>query len=228
MTIKTVSPSKNRTMLVIHLLGLGILLYLGFWQVERLKWKQAIIANYENNRNKPVALLPEKFNLDNLEFSKIRLQGEFDDKNSLFMFSKSDHDGQIGYFVYTPFIVSPDKVIMVNRGWIPAAIKDKFSQYIKPENNILGIVVGAGKKNFLTPKNDLKNNVIIYLDLEEIKQIRGGKLENYFLIQEDSSNEFLTPKILSPNFHNFHFSYALTWFSLALVNVIFILIRVWR
>ena len=62
--------------------ALAILLGLGFWQLDRLAWKESLIARVEARTKAPaVPLAPErewsKFSADNDEYRRVTVSGRF-------------------------------------------------------------------------------------------------------------------------------------------------------
>ena len=61
--------------------------YLGFWQLERLKWKEQLIDNFNNLQDqKPLSLSMGKMKYPNIEeFTKIISKGTVDRSKKIFL-----------------------------------------------------------------------------------------------------------------------------------------------
>ena len=86
------------------LLALAILLGLGTWQVKRLYWKEALIADIEERRSaSPVPLSDIEAiakSGGDIEYRTVSLSGTFDHARERHFFAT--HQGQTGYYIYTP------------------------------------------------------------------------------------------------------------------------------
>ena len=99
--------------------ALAILLALGTWQLQRLEWKTALIAEREAAlQAPPVALPDDPAALRQMDFRRIRVSGEFLHGRSLLLSARS-YQGRPGSHLLTPLRLETGRVLMVNRGWIP-------------------------------------------------------------------------------------------------------------
>lgn len=116
------SPRKgNRAVFGLMCLTPVITLYLGYWQLKRLKWKNNLVADCEDRLTYkplplPKSLAPE--DVKDFEYRRVVLNGSFDYDNEMFVGPRL-MDGEKGYLLVTPFIRSNGaKPILVERGWI--------------------------------------------------------------------------------------------------------------
>lgn len=83
------------------LLALAILLGLGTWQVKRLYWKEALIADIEERLNAgPVALSDMEAMAKSggdIEYRRVRLSGTFDHASERHFFAT--YQGRTGYYI---------------------------------------------------------------------------------------------------------------------------------
>ncbi len=99
---------------------LPLLLYLGFWQLERAEQKSAALQHKLQRSNEaPLLSLEANTGIDSLLWRKARLSGVFDQAH-IFLLDNQVVNGQAGYFVYTPFELANHNTVLVNRGWIKA------------------------------------------------------------------------------------------------------------
>ncbi|KAG2451641.1 hypothetical protein HYH02_003421 [Chlamydomonas schloesseri] len=96
---------------------------LAYWQYERMRWKEDLIAARERVANTdPVDI----FSLDQpAEYDKVSVTGRFLHEYSLYVGPRPRSvPGQgirPGYLVITPLVAADRKgVVLVNRGWVPA------------------------------------------------------------------------------------------------------------
>ena len=116
----------NRYYFTFKFIGLTLLLVfifsnLGLWQYHRAEQKRLLIQAYAERPRQQAIAFSTLFNEKaDGRFYAIRLKGHFDNQHQLFLDNKT-MDGQIGYEVYTPFLVEgTQKAILIDRGWLPA------------------------------------------------------------------------------------------------------------
>ncbi|MFD0915941.1 SURF1 family protein [Pseudahrensia aquimaris] len=223
---------KNKFSLAVLLICIAsafvVLMGLGFWQLQRLEWKEAMIARVEEGLNKPPLSIDEIEALDaageDIEYRPAFAEGTFlhDAEQHYFATYRS----RVGYFVYTPLVMDDGKRLFVNRGFVPMERKDASS---RPEGQIVGRVRIEGlartapteKPNSQVPNNDLTKNVYYWKSLSQMAGRAYDKTEfdtaSVFL----DAGEGVAPGglpiggVTRITFSNNHLQYAYTWFGLA-------------
>jgi surfeit locus 1 family protein len=108
------SPSWAMTLLTLVLLLAFI--GLGRWQWQRGESKQAVWAEYEQDRR------AEKLGsrgFDEVDrFARLEVTGHYQPWHQ-FLLDNISHEGQPGYEVLTPFVLVDGRRTLVNRGWVP-------------------------------------------------------------------------------------------------------------
>jgi surfeit locus 1 family protein len=97
---------------------LPLLLGLGFWQLRRADEKFELQAQYSaRQRVLPVAL--ERLELqDDLQYRQVEVVGRYDNAHN-FLLDNRIHAGQVGYDLITPLVTETQRVVLINRGWLP-------------------------------------------------------------------------------------------------------------
>ena len=105
---------------LVTLILLPVLIRLGFWQLERAEEKRLVLQQFELSQKQPavdITSVPEPEHL--LQYQKVTMTGKFDVKHQ-FLLDNKVYRGKAGYHVITPlFLSGSDKVILLNRGWLP-------------------------------------------------------------------------------------------------------------
>ncbi|WFD33268.1 surf-like protein [Malassezia cuniculi] len=95
--------------------------FLGYWQLQRLKWKVSLIEELEDKLQRPPLRLPRNINFDVLpefEFRMVELHGTFDPSRALFVGPRT-REGKRGYTVVMPFRRSTGGgEVLVNCGFV--------------------------------------------------------------------------------------------------------------
>ena len=104
-----------------------ICLALGAWQVERLFWKQDLIAQRQAAVAAAPAAVPKSLaEARDMEFHHVSDEGVFLNDKEIFSARPRRAGGQ-GYQVLTPLLEPGGRVVFVNRGYIPAELRNPQS-----------------------------------------------------------------------------------------------------
>jgi surfeit locus 1 family protein len=219
---------------LLSLSALAVLIGLGVWQLDRLAWKNDLIARVEARTRVPVAPLPpesewKNVNFENDEYRRVTAHGTFRHDQEVLVYTvASEEPGRVagpGFFVLTPLLLPSGAAVIVNRGFVPLDRKDSAT---RKEGQATGRVTVAGllrmpeDAGYFTPANDPAKNAWYRRDPAEIA--RALKLERAapFTIDADRTpNPGGLPQGggTRVNFPNNHLQYAVTWFGLALALI---------
>jgi surfeit locus 1 family protein len=204
-----------------------LLLALGSWQIERLFWKRELIAERQAAVTAaPVAVPRSLEEARGMEFRHVIDQGVFLNDKEIFLGATSEA-GRNGYQVLTPLMENGGRIVFVNRGFIPAELKDPSK---RPDGQIAGTVrvqgllrLPSGKPAWFLPDNRPDLNYWLWVDLPAMAA--ADKLQNVapFYIDADSTpNPGGWPKgaVTRLELRNDHLQYAITWFSLAVALIV--------
>ncbi len=99
--------------------ALILLIGLGSWQVERLHWKENLIAmRTSRSSGPPIALPADAADPASYEFSKTDVRGRFRNDKEMDLAARS-LNGNTGFHVVTPLALDGGGTILIDRGWIP-------------------------------------------------------------------------------------------------------------
>ena len=202
-----------------------VLFSFGTWQVKRLFWKEALIERYITQSQSNPIKNPSKLDFSNInEFKSIELSGSFLHKDEIYITGKT-YEGNAGFHVITPFNLSDNKIILINRGWVSESYRNpekrKFS-LVEGQILLKGIIRYPQKKGYFVPENDGKNGfwfTIKPIEIINFLNLTSNKVINNYYIDALRQGEKLTLPIGvtgKPKLRNQHLSYAVTWYGLAL------------
>ena len=196
---------------VIVMLGLGV------WQVERLHWKNGLLAALEA----PPVPLPQTIDeARQLEFRRVVARGEFRHDAELQRYVAGD-TGKAGVEVITPLRLPDGRLLLVNRGFVPEELKDPSK---RPEGQVQGTVevegrlrLPRGKPAFYLPANQPERDFWLYVDPPAMAAARHlGEVLPFYIDAGPAPNPGGWPRGSSAlAIRNDHLQYAITWFSLA-------------
>lgn len=230
---QTADPTGWRSLLwpgAFALLAFGLLMGLGVWQIERLHWKEGVLAQIDaRSRAEPVpAPSPPQWpdlKPDDYEYRRIRASGVFEHDREAYVFRGSSNiRGQIntpGYHVLTPLRLADGSRIIVNRGFVPQDRRDPASRrdgQIHGEVAVTGLMRSPEERNLFTPADN--PSLRIWYTRDPAAIAAASQLENVapFVIDADDTpvpGGWPHGGVTEINVSNNHLSYALTWFGLA-------------
>jgi surfeit locus 1 family protein len=190
---------------------------LGTWQVFRLYSKNNLISNLEKNLKKNST----NFNLDiSEEYTKVFLKK----KNLKFrIFLYHLYKGEIGFKVIVPYEVNSTMVVLVDKGWVKKDKINLIKNTVFNDEIIEGYTKKIKEKNFFTPSNNIKEDFSYSVDMDNLKKSLSKNIYPFLIIQTTQSNKDIIPNNYEVRLSNNHLQYAITWYGLALVTVIFFL-----
>ncbi|WP_083567401.1 SURF1 family protein [Hyphomicrobium sp. CS1GBMeth3] len=217
---------------VFTLAALPILIGLGVWQVERLAWKNSLIAAINEGLGKARAPLEEPADawkdLAAKEYRPVSVVGRFRHEDERFLFAT--HGSEMGWHVYTPLETAGGKLLFVNRGFVPDQLKDASSRaagQIEGEVRVQGLVRKPGVEGWFDAPSDAAHKTFYWRDLGGMtallasEQDRARVLPFFVDAAAEPANPGGWPKggVTRLDIPNRHLEYALTWFGLAVTLV---------
>ena len=220
--------------LLVSAVALAILLALGTWQMERLRWKEALIATIDQRIESTPAPLAEIEALyartGDVDYWPVALKGVFLNQGERHFLAT--HDGQSGFHVYTPLRLEDGRIVFVNRGFVPYDRKDPSARPGSlPEGEVAinGLARNplSEKPSFIVPDNEPAKNVFYWKDLPAMAASAGlpeGATVLPFFVDAARSEAGSLPiggvtLIQQPNNH---LQYAMTWYGLAAVLAVIV------
>ncbi len=212
----------------------AILCGLGVWQVERLHWKEALIASVNDRLDDPPVPAPgppawPALDLGAREYQPVTVTGRFDNAHEVHvLYTLSEPRGPAGgqgYFVMTPFETADGWFVYVNRGFVPSDKADPATRpegQIEGETAIVGLLREPARRSWFMPADNAKANQWFSRDPALYAEAYGlppAEVAPYII---DAVFDRSLPGGLPQggetvvNFPNSHLGYAITWFGLAL------------
>lgn len=238
----TEAPRGRGTFLLILLSipVLVLLLILGTWQVQRLHWKEELIARVqERMAANPVPLdtvVAQQAQGQDIDYRPVTVTGSFLHEGERHYLAT--WQGQSGFFVHTPLDVGGGRYIFVNRGFVPYDRKDPTTRpagQLSERVDIGGLLrlPETEKPSFLIPDNDLAKNVFYWRDIPAMARSAGLDVERvypFFVDADDKPNPGGLPVggVTRVDFPNKHLEYAVTWYGLAFALVLVLGGWIWR
>jgi surfeit locus 1 family protein len=216
---------------------------LGVWQINRLAWKETLIAQVTARLSQPPYDLPAvgewpDLDLDTFAYHPVTATGTYlPDKTVLVFASLPDAKGKYagpGDWVMTPFAVDGGGTVFINRGFVPQAQAKAFSgaeTVPKDHMSITGIAVAPEQAGAFTPGPDTANRTEWVRDPARLANLSGlsGPILG-FTIDVPAGQDGALPQggETTVEFPNNHLGYAFTWFGFALLTPCLLAFWIWR
>ncbi len=212
--------------------ALAVLLNLGFWQLDRLGWKETLIAQVKESVSNPPVPAPGPSSWPELEttddYRHVQVSGSFLDGAVFYYTALSKPAGALGgpgLMVYAPFRTSDGWTVFVNRGFLPQGLDAgrRAEALVPPEGTVTltGLLRLSEKPNWTTPEPDQNDRIWFARDTDAMAAFLGRSGSDLAPYSIDLDAQ-LTPQSGLPQagetivrFKNDHLGYALTWFGIA-------------
>lgn len=204
---------------------------LGTWQVQRLRWKMALLDEVNDRMHRRPVALPLKVTAQEInrnEYRRVLVHGVFDHGNEMLVGPRS-YEGEPGVMVVTPLVREDGSRVLVNRGWVKRELRDKKdrpqSQLAEPVTLVAFVRKSPGKNRF-TPEPAPSRNQWFSVDVEKMAQHSGSQEVLLEIIQPESPTAILYNSkqgipLGAPSqvdIRNSHLQYLITWYSLAVIT----------
>jgi surfeit locus 1 family protein len=233
-------PGRRRLwpILLVSTMGVVLLAGLGTWQLQRLAWKQDLLAKIAARTTAPpidLASAEQRWReTGDVEYVRVGVTGRFAAGRDNYYFTTGPAGP--GYHVYAPFLSSDRFFVLVNRGYIPEGLVPAAASGPVPrpagELTIIGLArsdEAAGIFSGPPPPQGL-NRPWLTRDLQGMggraiteENVSPRQLVPFFIDQErdaahpDTYPQGGTTRLAIPNRH---LEYALTWYGLAAVLIV--------
>lgn len=215
---------KVGSIALLVLMMITLLCSLGFWQLERAKEKEALLAKINHGQQSSVLTQAALYASDPqaLRFMCIKLRGHFINQKTILLDNKTN-GGAPGYHVFVPFALNDDTLVLINRGWIPSPPSRRqipLPNPVKGEVTIEGYLDFAYRNPFIIDAMETDSIQwplrVQQLDEHELQNLIGKKIHKMLVVLDrDSPYVFEPVSRTNPMSPSRHRGYAFQWFSLA-------------
>jgi surfeit locus 1 family protein len=198
--------------LLFGIFGVTVLVWLGVWQVHRLTWKTAILAEIDARLAAAPVAVPAAPDPARDKYLRVEARGAIE-PGELDVYT-SVPDRGVGYRVIVPFVLDDGRRILLDRGFVPIGEKDA------PRH--LGALAVAGtlawpdETDGFTSAPDRVKNIWFARDVPLMAEALGTLPVMLVTATSDDPGGPL-PLPQTVNIPNNHLQYAITWFGLAVV-----------
>lgn len=196
---------------ILGIAGCAVLIGLGIWQVERLAWKEGVIADINSRLSAPHEPLSRFVNEAQDEYTRVVLSGR-PTGEELHVLDSGTAAGT-GYRVITKFETDIG-AILLDQGLL--AIDNKAAEPMTRQMRVTGTLLWPDDQNDSTPPPDAADNIWFARNVTTMSQALGTLPILVVANQTSPADPRLTAlPVDTANIKNDHLEYAITWFLLA-------------
>lgn len=210
--------------LIFGLAGAAVLISLGVWQVQRLAWKEGILAEIETRIAADPVALPDVLSPETDQYLPVTFTGRLGPPPLRVLVSRKQVGA--GYRLVTT-LSSDERTVLVDLGFIK--VDRPIPAFGDTPVTVTGNLNWPDDRNSSTPENDVVGNVWFARDIDKMAERLGA--EPVLLIARSTSetDPAATPLPVDTGaIPNDHLSYAITWFSLAAIWLMMTGYFLWR
>jgi surfeit locus 1 family protein len=216
---------RRTTLLVI--LACGVMIRLGFWQLDRLAQRQAFNAEVRQKLDAPPLSLTGETpdNPETLKFRSATVRGNFDHAQEVALLGQS-WQGRPGVHLITPLVIEgSQQAVLVDRGWIPMEASDPeaWSDFATTDPvEITGAIQLSQPRPNAPPWQEPEVR-IFRVDIDRLQHQISYPLLPLFVVQAPEPGQTGLPYRSKPDINlgnGPHLSYAIQWFAFTLILVI--------
>lgn len=193
----------------------ALLAGLGVWQLERLEWKEALIAERAAGAALPALPIGEVSDWRRHEHRRVAATGRYLHDRALRVHNRI-HRGRAGLGLVTPLSLGDGTAVLVDRGWIPPGHEPERG--VSGETSVVGALRTGGRANPWIPDNSPGDGEWFYVDVPQMAGAAGlGRVRPFYLqlLPAEGRSGFPAPADAAAALPNRHLGYAITWFALA-------------
>lgn len=206
MTRRMIAP------LIFGIVGVAILVALGSWQLRRLEWKTAILAEIDARLAAAPVDVPAEPTVEADQYLRVRATGTLD-PGELHVYTSAPPRG-VGYRVIAPMTLADGRRLLLDRGFVPIAEKD--AARATGPIAVTGSLAWPQETDSFTSPPDREKNIWFARDVALMAAALGTE-PAMIVVAESEGPAGPMPLPVTVNIPNDHLQYAITWFLLAVV-----------
>lgn len=227
MTARSVQIRSLAGLGIFSVVIVGLLLGLGFWQLQRRVEKHALIAALDERLAAAPVALPDAaqwpaWTPAENEFRRVTFQARFEPHPDGRVFASGSAirpDVTVpGTWVFSPAQLDSGATVVINRGFVPETEKAEVTPPPSGPVTLTGYIRFPETEGMLTPHEDPSKRLWFLRDQRAMAKVLGwGDVAPFYIDLETPApaNGLPKPGPLQVHLKDDHMQYAITWFGLA-------------
>ena len=206
--------------------GLAVLLSLGMWQLQRMAWKEGVLARVAARMEAEPVAVPAVPEIEVHNYLQVRAVGVLSGDEAHVLTSEKFVGP--GFLVVSKLRLAEGREVLVDLGFIAEVRKNEARPVGQIE--VVGNMLWPNEVDgTFTPEPDLGKNIWFARDLPAMADHLGAEPVMIVASSVTPLAEGMPKPIrVASNIPNDHLEYAITWFSLAVVWLGMTLYLLWR
>jgi len=201
-------------LLIVGVTGCGILIALGVWQVQRLAWKEDLLARIEAEIGAAPVPLSQAAAPDIQRYAPVTVTGRFE-AGHIRMLASRRSIGPV-HRVIRPFDAEGFGRVLIDTGWVRDGTP--VPEIDTAPVTLVGNLDTPNEADGFTPAPDRAANLWFARDVPAMAAALGTQPVLVVLRDAPEMDLGVTPwPVDTAGIPNDHLQYAVTWFSLALI-----------
>ncbi len=201
-----------------------VMVFLGFWQLDRMEQKQQRLASITQKQASGPVDFSQTLNMPDPRDVHVAVTG-IPDRQSVLLLDNQIHDGVPGYDVLVP-VQTDYGWLLVNYGWVEAPrYRDQLPAFsiTADTQQFEGVVTRPSDNPMIRETatgSDAFPMVVQQADTAVLSQLLNRQLRSEVLVLTEESDQYVRrwePVVMSPQKH---LGYAIQWFGLALAAAV--------
>ncbi|MEM9427194.1 MAG: SURF1 family protein [Pseudomonadota bacterium] len=211
--------------LILGLSGTLVLASLGVWQVQRLAWKEGVLAEIESRIAADPVPVPDAPTPEADKYLPVRIEGDIR-ADDLHVLTSVPRVGP-GHRLISPFELSDGRLVLLDEGFIPE--DGTRSPGPATDVTVIGNIHWPDDVDSYTPDPDLSQGLFFGRDIPAMAAALGTEPILIVARQVEGVERRAMPlPVTTEGIPNNHLGYAVQWFGLALVWAGMTLFLLWR
>ncbi|GHG01326.1 SURF1 family cytochrome oxidase biogenesis protein [Streptomyces zaomyceticus] len=222
----------SRQWVILTLIALALIptmIELGFWQFhrhERRVTQNSLIADNIAAKPLPVEELTSPgHTVPRSDYWRpATATGTFDTAHEVVVRRRTSSDDRIGVHILTPMVLRDGRIVLVNRGWVPAAADQHSFPPVPPAPKGEVTITGRLKADETTGASGIKDlkglpdRQVMLINSRQQAGLIGGEVLGGYLEQTEPAPAGDTPELIPEPDHDSigaHMAYAVQWWLFA-------------
>ncbi|MCQ0968936.1 SURF1 family protein (plasmid) [Paracoccus sp. TK19116] len=210
--------------LLIGVVGCAILIALGIWQLQRMEWKEELLAQIQSRIDAAAVPLPAEVD-PSMKYDPVTVAGTTTGEEIDILSSTKAQGG--GYQIVSGFVTDDGRRIMLDRGYVPQEARHADRPPVRL--TVQGNLHWPDEKGSATPDPNMTENIWFARDVPAMAEALGTEpiLVVARAVEGDAQGVEPIP-IGIEGIPNNHLSYAVQWFMIAAVWAGMTVALIWR
>ena len=203
---------------------LVVFLGLGKWQLDRLYWKEGVLAEIESRIAASPVDLPEQPDPERDKYLPLKIAGTMGSETLRVLVSS--RDAGAGYRLISS-LTTANGAVLIDRGFI--RVDDAVPETPAELFTVVGNLHWPDDRNSATPENEVDTNTWFARDIDQMAEVLNTRPILIIARQTTPAEPGILPMpVTSAGIPNDHLEYAVTWFLMAATWVVMTVFALWR